>query len=111
VAAFGAILVILFNVAYGVMKARKTRLLAAKVMGASKLRVLFDVMLFEISATDFRRIAQWRIAGAGHHRGRRNVHRIAGRARSQRVRGAADVRDARACMRRSFALSALRSLG
>jgi sulfonate transport system permease protein len=47
VAAFGAILVILFNVAYGVMNARKTRLLAAKVMGASKLRVLFDVMLLE----------------------------------------------------------------
>jgi sulfonate transport system permease protein len=47
VAAFGAILVILFNVAYGVMNARKTRLLAAKVMGASRLRVLLDVMLLE----------------------------------------------------------------
>jgi sulfonate transport system permease protein len=47
VAAFGAVLVILFNVAYGVMNARKTRLLAAKVMGASRWRVLFDVMLFE----------------------------------------------------------------
>src|SRR5271168_2089097 len=47
VAALGAILVILFNVAYGVMNARKTRLLAAKVMGASRLRVLFDVMLLE----------------------------------------------------------------
>jgi ABC-type nitrate/sulfonate/bicarbonate transport system permease component len=47
VAAFGAVLVILFNVAYGVMNARKTRLLAAKVMGASRLRVLTDVMLLE----------------------------------------------------------------
>ena len=47
VAAFGAALVIVFNVAYGVMNARKTRLLAAKVMGASRLRVLFDVMLLE----------------------------------------------------------------
>ncbi len=47
VAAFGAFLVILFNVAYGVMNARKTRLLAAKVMGASKLRVLTDVTLLE----------------------------------------------------------------
>jgi NitT/TauT family transport system permease protein len=47
VAAFGAILVILFNVAYGVMNARKTRLLAARVMGASRVRVLFDVMLLE----------------------------------------------------------------
>jgi NitT/TauT family transport system permease protein len=47
VAAFGAALVILFNVAYGVMNARKTRLLAAKVMGASRVRVLTDVMLLE----------------------------------------------------------------
>jgi NitT/TauT family transport system permease protein len=47
VAAFGAMLVILFNVAYGVMNARKTRLLAAKAMGASRMRVLFDVMLLE----------------------------------------------------------------
>jgi sulfonate transport system permease protein len=47
VAAFGAMLVILFNVAYGVMNARRTRLLAAKVMGASPLRVLYDVMLLE----------------------------------------------------------------
>jgi NitT/TauT family transport system permease protein len=47
VAAFGAALVILFNVAYGVMNARKTRILAAKVMGASRLRVLADVILLE----------------------------------------------------------------
>ncbi len=47
VAAFGAMLVILFNVAYGVMNARKTRLLAAKVMGASRLQVLAGVMLLE----------------------------------------------------------------
>jgi len=47
VASFGAALVILFNVSYGVMNARKTRLLAAKVMGASKVRVLIDVMLLE----------------------------------------------------------------
>lgn len=47
VAAFGASLVILFNTAYGVMNARKTRLLAARVMGASRLRVLVDVTLWE----------------------------------------------------------------
>jgi NitT/TauT family transport system permease protein len=47
VAAFAAMLVILFNVAYGVMNARKTRLLAAKVMGASRLQVLTGVMLLE----------------------------------------------------------------
>src|SRR3984893_6414711 len=47
VAAFGAALVILFNVAYGVMNARKTRILAARVMGASRLLVRWDVMLLE----------------------------------------------------------------
>jgi ABC-type nitrate/sulfonate/bicarbonate transport system permease component len=47
VAAFGAALVILFNVAYCVINACKTRLLAAKVMGASRLRVLTCVMLLE----------------------------------------------------------------
>jgi len=47
VAAFGAALVILFNVAYGVINARKTRILAARVMGASRIRVLWDVMLLE----------------------------------------------------------------
>jgi len=47
VASFGAALVILFNVSYGVMNARKTRLLAAKVMGASKFQVLIDVVLLE----------------------------------------------------------------
>lgn len=53
VASFGAALVILFNVAYGVMNARKTRLLAAKVMGASELRILFDVMLLELLPQTF----------------------------------------------------------
>jgi ABC-type nitrate/sulfonate/bicarbonate transport system permease component len=47
VAAFGAMLVILFNVAYGVMNARKTRILAAKVMGASPWRIMRDVVLME----------------------------------------------------------------
>lgn len=47
VAAFGAALVILFNVAYGVMNARKTRILAAKVMGANRLQVMRDVILLE----------------------------------------------------------------
>lgn len=47
VAAFGAALAILFNVAYGVMSARKQRQLAAKVMGAPRWRVLTDVILLE----------------------------------------------------------------
>jgi ABC-type nitrate/sulfonate/bicarbonate transport system permease component len=47
VAAFGAALAILFNVAYGVMSARKQRQLAAKVMGAPSYRVLTDVTIME----------------------------------------------------------------
>ncbi len=47
VAAFSAWLVIVFNVAYGVMNARPTRILAARVMGASRARVFRDVMFFE----------------------------------------------------------------
>jgi NitT/TauT family transport system permease protein len=47
VASFGAALVIVFNVAYGVMNARKTRILAAKVMGASRWRIMRDVILLE----------------------------------------------------------------
>jgi NitT/TauT family transport system permease protein len=47
VAAFAAWLVIVFNVAYGVMNARKTRILAAQSMGASSLRIFRDVIFFE----------------------------------------------------------------
>ncbi len=47
VAAFSAFLIILFNVAYGVINARPTRMLAARVMGASRLRVFRDVTLYE----------------------------------------------------------------
>jgi NitT/TauT family transport system permease protein len=47
VASFAAWLVVVFNVAYGVMNARQTRILAARVMGASQWRVFRDVMFFE----------------------------------------------------------------
>jgi NitT/TauT family transport system permease protein len=47
VAAFAGWLVVVFNVAYGVMNARKTRMLAAKSMGASRSRIFFDVVFFE----------------------------------------------------------------
>ncbi|EOH6072831.1 ABC transporter permease [Burkholderia cenocepacia] len=47
IAAFSAWLVIVFNTAYGVMHARRTRILAARVMGASSWRVLRDVMFYE----------------------------------------------------------------
>ncbi len=47
VASFAAFLVIVFNVAYGVMHARQTRILAARAMGASGLRIFKDVIFFE----------------------------------------------------------------
>ena len=89
VAAFGAALVILFNVAYGVMNARKTRLLAAKVMGASRVQRADRRDAAGIAAADLRRLAQRRVARAGHRRRRRDVHRLDRRARPSGVRGAA----------------------
>lgn len=47
VASFGAVLAIVFNVAYAVMNARRTRVLAARSMGASRWQVLRDVIFFE----------------------------------------------------------------
>jgi len=47
VAAFAGGLVIFFNVAYGVMNTRKTRIMAAKVMGTPRWRIFFDVIFFE----------------------------------------------------------------
>lgn len=47
VAAFAAWLIVIFNVAYGVMNARQTRMLAARSLGASRLRVFVDVVFFE----------------------------------------------------------------
>ncbi|MCD0502020.1 ABC transporter permease [Bordetella petrii] len=47
IAAFGAFLIVLFNSAYGVINARKQRVMAAKVMGASRWRIFKDVLLWE----------------------------------------------------------------
>ncbi len=47
IAAFAAVLVILFNSAYGVMNARKQRIMAAKVMGASRWQIFRDVLIWE----------------------------------------------------------------
>ncbi len=47
VAAFACWLVILFNVAYGVMNSRPTRLMAARVMGASRVQIFKDVLIYE----------------------------------------------------------------
>lgn len=47
ISAFSALLLIVFNSAYGVMNARKTRVLAVKVMGVSRWHVFKDVLLLE----------------------------------------------------------------
>lgn len=47
IAAFSALLLIVFNSAYGVINARQSRILAAKVMGANRWRVFKDVLLLE----------------------------------------------------------------
>jgi NitT/TauT family transport system permease protein len=47
IAAFGALLIVLFNSAYGVMNARKQRVMAARVMGASGWQIFKDVLFWE----------------------------------------------------------------
>lgn len=47
IAAFGALLIVVFNSAYGVMNARKQRVMAARVMGASRWQVFKDVLVWE----------------------------------------------------------------
>ena len=47
IAAFGALLIVVFNSAYGVMNARRQRVMAAKAMGASRWRIFRDVLVWE----------------------------------------------------------------
>jgi NitT/TauT family transport system permease protein len=47
IAAFGAVLIVIFNSAYGVMNARKQRVMAARVMGASRWQIFKDVLIWE----------------------------------------------------------------
>ncbi len=47
IAAFGALLIVLFNSAYGVINARKQRVMAAKVMGATRWQTFKDVLIWE----------------------------------------------------------------
>jgi len=47
IASFAAVLVILFNSAYGVINARKQRVMAARVMGASRWQIFKDVLIWE----------------------------------------------------------------
>ena len=53
IASFGALLIVLFNSAYGVMHAKKTRVMAAQIMGVSRWHVFKDVMLMESLAQTF----------------------------------------------------------
>ncbi len=53
IAAFAAVLLVLFNSAYGVMNAKKTRVMAAQIMGVSRWHVFKDVMLMESLAQTF----------------------------------------------------------
>lgn len=53
IAAFGALLIVLFNSAYGVLNARKQRVMAAKVMGASRWRIFCDVLIWESLQASF----------------------------------------------------------
>jgi len=47
VAAFASVLIILFNTAYGVIHAKKSRALAAKLMGASKIQIFRFIYFWE----------------------------------------------------------------
>lgn len=53
IAAFGAFLIVLLNSAYGVLNARKQRVMAAKVMGASRWRIFCDVLIWESLQASF----------------------------------------------------------
>jgi NitT/TauT family transport system permease protein len=47
VAAFGACLIIIFNTAYGVFNAKKSRILATKIMGATKVQIFKWIIFWE----------------------------------------------------------------
>lgn len=53
IATFGAWLLVVFNCAYGVINARKQRIAAAKVMGASRRRIFVDVLIWESLQASF----------------------------------------------------------
>jgi len=53
IACFGAWLLVVFNCAYGVINARKQRIAAAKVMGASRWQIFKDVLVWESLQASF----------------------------------------------------------
>ncbi len=91
ISAFAAVLVILFNSAYGVMNAKKTRLMAAQVMGISRWHIFKDIMLLESLAQTFCRPAHRRVDGAGDRDCRGDVYWFGNGARASHHRCAAGV--------------------
>lgn len=53
ISAFAAVLVVMFNSAYGVMNAKRTRIMAAAVMGAGTWQRFRDVLLWESLSQTF----------------------------------------------------------
>lgn len=53
IAAFAASLIIIFNTAYGVINARKSRILAVKIMGASRRQIFRHVLIWESLSQTF----------------------------------------------------------
>ncbi|OGF21539.1 taurine ABC transporter permease [Candidatus Falkowbacteria bacterium RIFOXYB2_FULL_38_15] len=47
VAAFASTIIIIFNTAYGVMHAKKSRILAAKIMGANRAQIFYWILFWE----------------------------------------------------------------
>jgi hypothetical protein len=76
IAAFGALLIVVFNSAYGVINARKQRVMAAKVMGASRWQHLQGRADLGKPAADVRRPALGGVDGAGDRDRGRDVHRL-----------------------------------
>jgi NitT/TauT family transport system permease protein len=53
IAAFGALLIVIFNSAYGVMNARKQRVMAVRAMGATRWQIFRDVLFWESLQSSF----------------------------------------------------------
>jgi NitT/TauT family transport system permease protein len=71
IAAFGALLIVVFNSAYGVINARKQRVMAARVMGASRGQVFKDVLIWESLQPTFvgcARRCRWRSSSSSSPR-------------------------------------------
>ena len=115
IAAFGALLIVLFNSAYGVMNASKQRMMAAKVMGAIALADLQATCWYGRSLQPtFVGPAQRGVDGAGDRDRGRDVHRLgqrprpphhrcaAGAEREEHVRGDSRRRRTRLCAQRAL---------